>query len=70
MLAVMLLSQHRVLSSKTVGPRAPYGARCMGTLLERGQRLIQMRPTRNSVKERDPICGWTNRIVQQQSAGG
>ena len=30
MLAVMLLSQHRVSSSKTVRPRAPYGARCMG----------------------------------------
>ena len=30
MLAVMLLSQHRVLSSKTVRPRAPYGARCIG----------------------------------------
>ena len=30
MLAVVLLSQHRVSSSKTVGPRAPCGARCMG----------------------------------------
>ena len=30
MLAVMLLSQHRVSSSKTVRPRAPCGARCMG----------------------------------------
>ena len=30
MLAVMLLSQHRVLSSKTVRPRAPCGARCIG----------------------------------------
>ena len=29
MLAVMLLSQHQVLSSKTVRPRAPCGARCM-----------------------------------------
>ena len=28
MLAVMSLSQHRVLSSKTVRPRAPCGARC------------------------------------------
>ena len=27
---VMLLSQHRVSSSKTVRPRAPYGARCIG----------------------------------------
>ena len=30
MLAVVLLSQHRVLSSKTVRPRAPCGARCIG----------------------------------------
>ena len=29
-LAVMSLSQHRVLSSKTVRPRAPCGARCIG----------------------------------------
>ena len=30
MLAVVLSSQHRVSSSKTVGPRAPCGARCIG----------------------------------------
>ena len=30
MLAVMSLSQHRVSSSKTVRPRAPCGARCVG----------------------------------------
>ena len=30
MLAVMLLSQHRVSSSKTVRPRAPCDARCIG----------------------------------------
>ena len=30
MLAVMSLSQHRVSSSKTVRPRAPCGARCIG----------------------------------------
>ena len=30
MQAVMSLSQHRVLSSKTVRPRAPCGARCIG----------------------------------------
>ena len=28
--SVVLLSQHRVLSSKTVRPRAPCGARCIG----------------------------------------
>ena len=30
MLAVVLLSQHRVSSSKTVRPSAPCGARCIG----------------------------------------
>ena len=30
MLAVVLLSQHRVSSSKTVRPRVPCGARCIG----------------------------------------
>ena len=30
MLAVMSLSQHRVLSSKTFRPHAPCGARCIG----------------------------------------
>ena len=30
MLAVMSLSQHRVLSSKTIRPRVPCGARCIG----------------------------------------
>ena len=30
MLAVMLLSQHRVSSSKTVRPRAPCGVQCIG----------------------------------------
>ena len=30
MLAVVLLSQHRVSSSKTVRPRAPCGAQCLG----------------------------------------
>ena len=33
MLAVMSLSQHRVSSSKTVRPRAPCGARCMGHIV-------------------------------------
>ena len=70
MLAVMLLSQHRVSSSKTVRPRSPCGARCIGHLLVHGLRFVQRRHTRNSVKERDPICAWTNGIAQHQSAGG
>ena len=34
MLAVMVLSQHRILSSKTVRPRAPCGAQCMGHVIK------------------------------------
>ena len=34
MLAVVLLSQNRVSSSKTVRPRAPCGARCIGHAVE------------------------------------
>ena len=30
MLGVMVLSQHRVSTSKTVSPRIPIGARCTG----------------------------------------
>ena len=56
MLAVMVLSQYRVSSFKTVRPRAPCGARCMGCR------------THNSVKKQDPICAWTNGIAQHQSA--
>ena len=70
MLAVMSSSQHRVSSSKTVRPRAPCGARCIGMLLVHGLRFALRRHTRNSVKERHPICAWTNGIAQHQSAGG
>ena len=34
MLAVILLSQHQVLSSKTVRPRASCGARCIGNAIK------------------------------------
>ena len=40
------------------------------TLLERGLRFAQRRHTRNSVKEQNPICAYTNGIAQHQSAGG
>ena len=69
-LAVMLLSQHRVSSSKTVRPRAPCGARCIGHAVSTWSAVCSERHTRNSVKERDPICAWTNGIVKHQSAGG
>ena len=41
-----------------------------GMLLVHGLRFAQRRHTRNSVKERDLICAWTNGIAQHQSAGG
>ena len=56
MLVVMSLSQHRVSSFKTVRPRAPCGARCIGHAAVHGLRFAQRRHTRNSVKERNPIC--------------
>ena len=40
-----------------------------GTLLERGLPFVQGRRICNLVKERDPICAWTNGIAQIQSAG-
>ena len=42
MLAVVLLSQHRVSSSKTVRPRAPCGARCIGKLLEHTRAEVKL----------------------------
>ena len=35
------------------------------TLLRSGLRFVQGRRTRNWVKERDPICTWTNGIAQR-----
>ena len=34
-----------------------------GTLLERNLQFIQSRRIYNSLKERDPICAWTNGIA-------
>ena len=36
--------------------------------VERNLRFVQRRRTRNSVKEQDLICAWTNAITQHQSA--
>ena len=47
MLAVVLLSQHRVLSSKTVRPRAPCGARCIGHAVRTWSAVCQRRHTSN-----------------------
>ena len=66
----MVLIQHRVSSPKTVRPRAPYGARCMGHVIGHSLLFIQGSRTCNLAKERDPICAWTNGIAQHQTAGG
>ena len=52
MLAVIVLSQHRVLSSRTVRPRAPSFPDVWGTLLEIGLRFVLGHHTCNAVKER------------------
>ena len=44
MLAVMSLSQHRVSSSKTVRPRAPCGARCIGHAVSTWSAVCSVEP--------------------------
>ena len=57
MLGAMVLSQHRVSSSRTIRPCTPCHTQCRlwGMLLRRGQRFVLWRRIRNSVKDRDPI---------------
>ena len=69
MLAVMLLSQHRVSSSKTVRPRAPCGARCMGHIVSTWSAVCSEAPHSQFSEGARPICAWTNGIAQHQSAG-
>ena len=45
------------------------GARCMGHVEIRVLRFDRMRHTRNSARERNPICAWTSKNAQRQSAG-
>ena len=70
MLAVVLLSQHRVSSSKTVRPRAPCGARCIGHAVSTWSAVRLEAPHSQFDEGRDSICAWTNGIAQHQSAGG
>ena len=55
MLAVMVLSQHRVSSLKTDRSRAPYGVRCMGHAVRMWSAFVQRAPHRNSMKELEPF---------------
>ena len=54
MLAVMVLSQHRVSLFRNVRPRPPCGVQCMGTLLEHDLRFVQGVRTGNREKFRTP----------------
>ena len=52
MLAVMPLSQHRVSSSKTIRPRAPCGARCIGPDVSTWSAVCSETPHRKSNESR------------------
>ena len=57
MLVVILLSQHWVLSSKTVRPRAPCGARCMGHAIRTWSAVCSKAPHLQFGKEAWPhLC--------------
>ena len=70
MLAVVLLSQHRVSSSKTVRPRAPCGARCIRHAVRTWSAVCSEAPHLQFGEGARPICAWTNGIAQHQFAGG
>ena len=69
-LAMVLLRQHRVSSSKTVKPRAPCGARCIGHAVRTWSAVCSEATHPQFGKGARPICAWTNGIAQHQSAGG
>ena len=57
MLAVVLLSRHRVSSSKTVRPRAPCGARCIGHAVSKWSAVCSEAPHSQCGKEARPhLC--------------
>ena len=68
MMAVVLLSQHRVSSSKTIKPCAPCGAQCIGHAVSTWSAVCLKAP--HSQFGEGPICAWTNGITQHQSASG
>ena len=69
MLAVVLLSQHRVLSSKTVRPHAPCGARCIGHAVSTWSAVCSEVPQLQFGEGARPHCTWMNGIAQHQSTG-
>ena len=58
-LAVVLLSQHRVASTKTVRPRAPYGARCRGHAVSTWSAVCSEAPySQFGEGARPHLCEW------------
>ena len=51
MLAVMVLDQHRVSSCKTVRPRAPSGAACMGHAIRTWSAVCSEEPAHSQLGE-------------------
>ena len=70
MLAMVLLNQHRVSSSKTVRPRAPCGARCIGHAVSASSAVFSEAPHSQFGEGARPHLCMTNAIAQHQSAGG
>ena len=67
MLAVVSLSQHRVLSSKTF---RPCGAQCIGHAVSTWSVVCSEAPHSQFGEGARPyFCAWTNGITQHQSAG-
>ena len=57
MLAVMVLRQHRVSTSKTVSPRIPVGARCTGHVRMMGSAVCSAAPhSQFDVGARPHLC--------------
>ena len=72
MLAVMLLSQHQVSSSKTVRPHAPCGAQCIGHAVKTWSAVCSEAPhlqfgegarphlCMDTWNHPTPVCRWLN----------
>ena len=69
MLAVVLLSQHRVSIAQTVRPRAPCSARCMGYVIRTWSAICSGVPRSQFGEGARAFCVWTDGIAQHQSAG-
>ena len=69
MLAVMLLSQHRDLASKTLRPPAVCGAQWMEQAVTTWSAICSEAPHSQFGEEARHVCVWTNGITQHQLSG-